>query len=231
MEVEWKVDRDAKHLIFEKINLKVKSLKGRGVKSVLDLGGGSGWYTWQLKKIAPEVEIINMDIQIFGEPNKELSQVIADMTALPFRNSSFDAVVAHASLHHVPEKLTNVLKDINRILKPTGTLLIAEPTEGNPISGLAKKVISTDHHDEGEKPFHHSTLEKAVKAIFKVQDIEYHFYLSYLAPHLVGRTPKSLKKTGLSVTKCLYSLDEKMLKELPGLRKNSAYISIIAVKE
>lgn len=53
--------------------------------------------------------------------------VQGDMTALPFRADSFDAVAALYSLIHVPlEDHRTVIEEFARVLRPGGTLLVTE---------------------------------------------------------------------------------------------------------
>lgn len=53
---------------------------------------------------------------------------VADAEALPFRAASFDLVVGHAVLHHLP-RVDVALAELTRVLRPGGRLLIAgEPT-------------------------------------------------------------------------------------------------------
>jgi SAM-dependent methyltransferase len=231
MEIEWKVDRDAKHLLFADINEKVVSLRERGVKTVLDLGGGSGWYTWQLKNASPATDVVVADINIVSDLNSELGYVRSDMLAIPFKDKAFDAVVAHASLHHVHDSIDDVLKDIRRVLDDGGTFLTAEPCAGNALTNMAKKVALTSQHDAEEMPFPPQVLIDHVKKHFEIEDVGYYFYLSYLMPHLAGRAGPGAKGAALFVTGFLHRLDRKMLADLPGLREKSAYISITARKK
>jgi len=231
MEIGWKVDRDAKRLLFSEINEKVIALKERGIRTVLDLGGGSGWYTWQLKKTSPQTAVIVMDISIVDEHNPELDFIRGDMLAIPFRDGAFDAVIAHASLHHVSDRLGDVLGDISRVLSKGGTFLAAEPCADNPFANMAKKVALTTQHEAGEMPFHPQQFVDAVKNRFEIEDIDYYFYLSYLLPHLVGRAGARAKGAALSLTGFMGALDKKMLARLPRLKSRSAYICITAKKK
>jgi SAM-dependent methyltransferase len=55
-------------------------------------------------------------------------QAIADLTALPFAPASFDACLNLVTLEHVREPALAV-KEIGRVLKPGGSLLLAVPHE------------------------------------------------------------------------------------------------------
>lgn len=57
--------------------------------------------------------------------------VVGDADDLPWKNNSFDLVVCNSSFHHFPEP-TRVLNEINRVLKPAGRIIIADPWWSRP---------------------------------------------------------------------------------------------------
>jgi ubiquinone/menaquinone biosynthesis C-methylase UbiE len=57
---------------------------------------------------------------------------------LPFKEASFDAAFLICVLHHVsPADRAGVLKDVFRVLKPGGVLLVFEHNPFNPLTRLA----------------------------------------------------------------------------------------------
>lgn len=66
-----------------------------------------------------------------------------DVEALPYPDDSFDVVVGHAFLHHLPVP-GQALQELHRVLRPGGHLLIAgEPTElGDRIAGVIKRATA-----------------------------------------------------------------------------------------
>lgn len=103
------------------------------VARVLDAGCGHG--TPILARIARAAEAIGVDcargqleLATANAPTASLLQ--GDMTALPVRDATFDAVTAFHSLIHVPlEHHQSVLEEFARILKPESYLLLTEGTE------------------------------------------------------------------------------------------------------
>lgn len=81
-------------------------------KVILNLGSGT-------YRIDPE--IINVDLFPFKEVD-----LVADITHMPFNDGTIDAVICDAVLEHVA-RAPHVLKEINRILKPGGTLFVSVP--------------------------------------------------------------------------------------------------------
>ena len=62
--------------------------------------------------------------------------------AMPFANASFDLIICFSVLHHIPN-VSTVLREMHRVLKPGGHVLLREPTHSmgdwrSPRSGLTK---------------------------------------------------------------------------------------------
>jgi ubiquinone/menaquinone biosynthesis C-methylase UbiE len=68
----------------------------------------------------------------------------ADAENLPYKTGTFDLVVGHAVLHHLPD-VPAALADAYRVLKPGGSLVIAgEPTRaGHAVNKLARRATAT----------------------------------------------------------------------------------------
>jgi SAM-dependent methyltransferase len=103
---------------------------------VLEIGPGTGYYTLDLAEwVAPDgrVEIFDLQQEFLDHTMRRagergLTNVFptqGDATALPFEDASVDAVVLNAVLGEIPEPL-EALREIRRVLKPTGRLLVGE---------------------------------------------------------------------------------------------------------
>lgn len=96
---------------------------------VLDLGCGGG--TPSTKELARTYKVVGIDfaknqIKLARKniPNAKFHQM--DMTKMTFEDEEFDAVFSLLAIIHVPRELkVQLYKDIHRILKPGGFLLIA----------------------------------------------------------------------------------------------------------
>lgn len=73
-----------------------------------------------------------------------------DLCSLCFKEDSFDVILQNHVLEHIEED-TRVLKEVHRILKPTGIFILGVPNEGCFIARLRNNVIqksisrTTDH--------------------------------------------------------------------------------------
>ncbi len=97
-----------------------KYVSGRNLK-ILDLGSGG---RRGLDKFG---RVIYSDISLKMLQQSELSTgVNLDASSLPFKDASFDVVTSIAMFHHLPTKKDrlNFLKEVKRVLKPSGISVI-----------------------------------------------------------------------------------------------------------
>lgn len=83
----------------------------------LDIGAGNSPYRF----LCNDEKYISMDIS-----KKKNVNIVADAHILPFKNETFDTVLCLLMLEHT-KKPHKIIKEINRILKPSGTLILAVP--------------------------------------------------------------------------------------------------------
>ena len=99
---------------------------------ILDAGCGLGRYTIPLAM--RKYDVTGVDISLFAiteldnarlRRNMQMCLAAADVCHLPFRNATFDAVVAFGVLQHLlEEERSTVLSEFARVLVPGGTLVI-----------------------------------------------------------------------------------------------------------
>jgi ubiquinone/menaquinone biosynthesis C-methylase UbiE len=103
---------------------------------ILEIGPGVGYYTLDMAEwVGPEGTVEIFDLQqefldhvIRRAAERHLANIIptqGDATALPYEDGSVDAVVLTAVLGEIPDP-TAALRQIQRVLKPTGRLIVGE---------------------------------------------------------------------------------------------------------
>jgi len=102
-------------------------------RQVLDVACGPGIVTSALAERAQEVVALDLTPQMLEKAKERcskagLTNVVfteGSATALPFCDAHFDAVITRLSFHHFPEP-SAVLKEMLRVLRPGGTVAIAD---------------------------------------------------------------------------------------------------------
>ena len=147
----------------------LKTLKELNPKSILDIGCGTGYIIKKIKN-SLDVEIVGCDIntnrlsiasKVFGR-----KLVTADITKLPFKNSSFDAVIAVEILEHLND-IDAAISEIKRVSK--NYVIITVPNE--PFFKLANFLRGKNIKTFGNTPdhihlFNKHSLEKALSKHF-----------------------------------------------------------------
>jgi ubiquinone/menaquinone biosynthesis C-methylase UbiE len=111
-------------------------LRPEAGERILEIGPGTGYYTLDIAEwVGPEgtVEIFDLQQEFLdhtlgraqerGLANVRPTQ--GDATALSFEDDSMDAVVLTAVLGEIPDPVA-ALREIGRVLKPTGRLVVGE---------------------------------------------------------------------------------------------------------
>ena len=109
---------------------------------VLELGAGTGKITSSLVSLGAKITAIDISaesLQVLRMRSKDkVKTVLADIEDLPFNDSSFDLVISSGSLSYgSPSKVD---KEIARILKPGGSIIILDSLNHNPIYKLNRRL-------------------------------------------------------------------------------------------
>lgn len=73
-------------------------------------------------------------------PGRTVRLVRGDMTTLPFATERFDVVVCRSALHHMDDEV-GVLKEMARVLRPGGSLVLGEPANDNLLTRAARAWV------------------------------------------------------------------------------------------
>lgn len=96
--------------------------------AVLDAGCGDGLLAARLARSVPHVVAIDVDAPVLGRaaarfPDARVLWCRADILAAPLRAGTFDAVLANAMFHHLPDTRSG-LRQLGQLVRPGGTLAI-----------------------------------------------------------------------------------------------------------
>jgi ubiquinone/menaquinone biosynthesis C-methylase UbiE len=118
----------------------------------LEIGSGTGYFTLNLMgagligeaactDISPGMlSALSANAQRLG---LDVRTVATDAEELPFEDESFDLVIGHAILHHIPD-LARAFHEFARVLAPGGTVLFAgEPSRyGDRLASVPKRAAA-----------------------------------------------------------------------------------------
>ena len=124
-------------------------------KIVLEIGCGTGNGSKLIKKYfqAKSVYATDLDkkmIDIAKKRNKDnsISFEVQNATTLKYKDNYFDAVFDLGVIHHIPN-WKDCLKELKRVLKPKGHLIIEDlsiETFSTPLGKLMKKSLDHPYH-------------------------------------------------------------------------------------
>jgi len=122
-----RIEDMAQHLLRIRGRVTTEFLPDRG--RVLEVGPGEAVFDRR------GCEFVAINVSRRGDP-----QVLADGQALPFRDATFDAVVATEVIEHVryPYKL---LRELRRVVRPSGRVLLSTPNAATPVNRVALAVF------------------------------------------------------------------------------------------
>jgi len=117
----------------------------------LEIGAGTGYFSLNLVRLGLIGRVTCTDISpgmlatLTGNAERlgiadRVEAVVADAERLPFEDGSFDLVLGHAVLHHLPD-LRRAFAELHRVLRPGGRLAFAgEPSRyGDRIAAAPKR--------------------------------------------------------------------------------------------
>lgn len=139
-------------------------------QSALDLGCGTGEMLKLILQKDPHKELCGIDLseEMLAVAKSKLPEqvklLLGDSEALPFPDNAFDVVYCSDSFHHYPAP-QNVLREVNRVLKPGGTFLMGDCWQ--PFVGRVIMNFYMRHSKEGDvKIYSEAELVSMLSAYF-----------------------------------------------------------------
>ena len=188
--------------IFNKLNFNFEA-----GKKILDVGCGDGS---DAKIFINELRLDTYGIDIYEhEDIKNINNFNfrkAEIYKIPFQNNVFDYVFLHDVLHHIDEKNQgyenhiNGLREVKRVCKSNGQIIILEANRYNPLF-YPHMVLIRGHNHFTQKYF-----QRIITDVFK--NVEFKSFEAHLYP-----------KKFLSV----FKIYEKIMESVPFFKKFLAY--------
>ncbi len=101
----------------------------------VDIGSAEGFVTCELEKLVPRVIAFDTEASYLRKARAACSRaelVQASITDLPVRDASADSVTVLEVLEHLPRKIIEKgMAEMDRILRPGGSLIISVPLHEN----------------------------------------------------------------------------------------------------
>jgi ubiquinone/menaquinone biosynthesis C-methylase UbiE len=185
---KWGIDFGPKgaRQVLGKIEKALGGLPDRPFESALEIGSGTGYFSLNLLEAGVVRSATCSDISPgmlatlaanAARLGLDVECVQTDAEALPFADGSFDLVLGHAVLHHIPD-LPKAMRQFSRVLRPGGTLCFAgEPSRyGDRLAAVPKRgahavaplwralmgASVADWHENGGGPPDDHSLERWV---------------------------------------------------------------------
>lgn len=180
-------EEDMKHYYYSKfwpvsymyrkrLELGLQAFKGKTYNTLLELGTGGGFFLYSLSKMAKEIiasdvhpmlKKVEKNLRKDGITNVTFKNI--DVNKIPFKDETFDAVVAMSMLEHIPT-LPKAVAEIKRVVKKNGTVLIGIPAD-NWIMDIGFFLIGA--HDVDEHHCNtHTGIIRELRRQFKVKKIK-----------------------------------------------------------
>jgi SAM-dependent methyltransferase len=190
-------------------------------KRVAELACGSGYNSVELLRLFPEADIFGLDIspksveayrRQVGKPC-----FVCDLTA-PVADfpPAADVAFVVGGLHHCVNDLPTTFKNLKRLVRPGGSLIMVEPNAAFLLNAVRKLWYAEDKwfREQEEAPLYHNEISRMASGTFESDVVTFLGGPAYflILNSLILRVPHALKKV---IAKPLFLFDE-LYNRLPG---------------
>jgi len=160
-------------LFFERYKSAVEILQSKGLlkdgMKVLDVGSGEGLFKiffdkgFDGKIVWDGIEIWKERAEFCRHIGYRVDEINLELGKLPYEDGVYDLVLASHVIEHIPNP-NQIIKELGRVLKSDGTLIIAVPTKPPIIAWLDAKYHQMKKSKFGatQQAFTHKSLEALV---------------------------------------------------------------------
>ena len=127
----------------------INQFYSNNIESILDIGAAEGLMLSQLKRNYPQAKCVGLEysqelINLNQDKNIEIIQ--GDAHQLPFKDNSFDIIIATAIIEHL-DNPSQALKEAHRVLKKEGLIIITTP---DPFFDKAAELFTKENFSHQE---------------------------------------------------------------------------------
>lgn len=166
---------------------------------VIDLGCGSGTFTYLLKQRGYAAAGLDMSpklLQLARRKYPDLQFDEGDVEALPYEDGSVDGILLSGIVHHLPDA-RQCAGEVMRVLKRKGRFVAFDPNRANPFMYLYRDRSSPFYHSVGVTANERPVRAREVAETFRAAGLEVRTdYLSKL-PYRYVASP--MARVGLSI--------------------------------
>ena len=135
---KWSISFDERCIDYARGRFEaIAGTQGWPYGTALELGAGTGFFSLNLKQagVLDQVHVTDLSPGMVEAAKANATKLgftvegrVADAERIPYDDNTFDVVVGHAVIHHIPD-VEQAFREMLRVLKPGGRFVIAgEPT-------------------------------------------------------------------------------------------------------
>ena len=145
-------NRAGRHFIKRKLQVAQSFDYIQPGQKILEAGSATGVFSFEYEKFGIDLTSVDLspeNIKWASDKAKKLNSKVkfqvADIESLPFHDNTFDGVLSFSTLRYVPN-VDLALKEIYRVIKPGGYIILDFPNKKCPwFGGMKKKVLGREH--------------------------------------------------------------------------------------
>ncbi len=145
--------------------------------SILDVGAGPGFYFPAIADRSA-AQVVDLDLELphlkavkqmclMEDIDHRFQLIQGDVGRLPLQDETFDLIYCFSVFEHIPF-IDMALKELARVLKGSGVLLIGIPIE-TVMSKMGRKVLGAGGHRKGEVVNSHKDMGRALTDYFTIE--------------------------------------------------------------